>query len=394
MIRKFRDTKDNEQAIELSELCYHESKENFIKFFKEIKEIDLIGIFEDDILLAAAGSHKFKMFVRNQIFSCSGIGYVMTHPKSRRKGYVKQLMNQLMKEKKDEGDEISALWPFRHSFYQKFGYENCDKTITYKFSPSNIKPVFKIGADISIDDITESNDFTSLNQVAENALNKYTRIIGDKDAWLLRGRAQASFKIYLIKRKNIPIAYISFKFRDLSEWEHDLIIIDLAFIDIEAKKTIFAFLRNFEADIRHIFIKIPYEEEMESYLINSVGDHKFNQWPGMVRILDVKKCLEKLIYPPTINTELYFKLKDDIITENTGVWKLNIKDTKCSAQKVNENSIESINVLDFTINQLTQVFIGKSRIERIFELELSKVPKEWLNTNLFPEVPCALMIDF
>lgn len=393
-MRKIIDSKDKEQAMDLAELCYHESKNQFVRFFKEIEDFSLFGIFEEDILKSAAGFFEFKMFMREQLFKCSGIAYVMTHPVSRKKGYVKQLMNEIVLQNYKDGYDLSALWPFRHSFYQKYGYESCEKTISYKFSPSNIKPEFKLGENIEIEDITETDDFSPLRFIAENAANKYTRVIGNSAAWTVRSRLQPPYKIYLFKRNKEPVAYISFKFRSLSEWEHHLNIMDFAFIDIEAKKSVFAFLRKFEADIRSILVHFPYQEEINSYLATPVGEHKFNQWPGMVRILNVKNCFERLDYSPNLETILYCRIKDEIINENDGTWKLEISNQKCVAEKISNDSADENKILEITIRQLAQILTGHLTIKKMYEATTTKVPDEWLNTELFPEMPCALMIWF
>lgn len=393
-MRKIIDSKDKEQAMDLAELCYHESKKQFVRFFKEIEDFSLFGIFEEEALKSATGFFEYKMFIREQLFRCSGIAYVMTHPVSRKKGYVKQLMNEIILQNYKEGYDVSALWPFKHSFYQKFGYESCEKTITYKFSPSNIKPDFKIGEEIEIEDITETNDFSPLRIIADNAANKYTRVVGNSAAWTVRGRLQPPYKIFLFKRNKEPVAYISFRFRSLSEWEHNLIIMDIAFIDIAAKKTVFAFLRKFEADIKNIIVYFPYQEEINNYLVDPIGEHKFNQWPGMVRIINVKNCFQKLEYSPNLETELYCKIKDELITENDGTWKLEISKQKCIAEKISDDSVDGKKILDITIRQLAQILTGHLTIRKMYESSNSNIPEEWLNTELFPEMSCALMIWF
>ncbi len=393
MIREFKDSKDLEQAVKLASLCFHEPAKEMKKFFSETQELDMLGSYEEETLHAAAGSHKFQIFVREQLFDCAGVAYVMTHPIYRRKGHVKQLTDKIMLDRKKQGYPLAALWPFEHSFYQKFGFESCEKTITFKFKPSDIKSDFKIAENISIEDVTEKNDFLPLIQIAKNAQNKYTRVIGDVDAWLVRGKLQG-FKIYLIERDDKPVAYISFKFKKVKEWVHEMNIMDFTFVDTKAKHTLFAFLRNFEADISNIFINLPYQEEVESYLNSIKDEHKFNQWPAMLRILDLKQCFEQLNYPIKIDIQVYFKVEDKIISENTGIWLLDIKDGKCNASKLIDQEVELDKILELTINQLAQLFIGHSSVRKLLEHKNPDIPKEWLLEDLLPEKQTAFMLWF
>ncbi len=393
MIKELKDTTDIEKAVNLAALCFHDPVKKLKEYYFEIQELEMLGIYENSILKAAAGSYKFQMFIRNQIFDCAGIANVMTEPAYRRKGYVTELMNKILVDRKNQGYPIAALWPFDHSFYQKFGFESGEKTITFKFKPGQIKSQFKIEDNIKIEDVTDKNDFLALIQVAENALNKYTRIYGDVAAWQMRGKLQ-EFKTYLVERDGKPIAYLSLKFKKVKEWEFDMNIMDFAFIDIEAKHTLFAFLRNFEADITNILVNLPYQEEVEGYLTDINDEHKFNQWPAMVRILDVQQCFEQLIYPKDLESKIYFSIEDKIILENSGIWELDIKEGTCKASIIKEGLIEKEKVLEITINQLTQILVGYSSVAKLMEHQNTKIPKEWIAENLFPEVPTGIMLWF
>ena len=114
----------------------------------------------------------------------------------------------------------------------------------------------------------------------------------------------------------------------------------------------------------------------------------------MVRILNVKNCFERLDYSPNLETLLYCRIKDEIINENDGTWKLEISNQKCVAEKISNDSADENKILEITIRQLAQILTGHLTIKKMYEATTTKVPDEWLNTELFPEMPCALMIWF
>jgi len=393
LIRELKDAKDLEQVAELASLCFHDPPKEMKDFYSKIQELEMLGIYEESNLKAAAGSYKFQIFIRNQILDCAGVANVMTDPIFRRKGYVNELMNRILLDKKNQGYPIAALWPFDHEFYRKYGFDSGEKTITFKFKPSDIKSDFKVAENITIEDVTEKNDFQPLIQITLNAYNKYTRIFGDIAAWQMKGNLQG-FKTYLVKRDDEPIAYLSLKFKKVKEWEFDMNIMDFAYVDIDAKHTLFAFLRNFEADISNIYINLPYQEEVENYLTSVKDEHKFNQWPAMMRILDIKKCFEQLNYPKYLNKKLFFKIEDKIITENSGIWMLDVIDGKCSVTKKTAEEVADKEILELTIQQLTQLFVGHSTIARLLEHKNINLPEEWKDNHLFPEVPTAIMLWF
>ena len=230
-------TKDEyDQAAELAATCFHESLEDMKKDLKEFSEQYLLGAFEDNQLQAVTDGRFFEIFIRNQLFKCAGIAFVMTSPVYRRKGLIKKLMNILLRKMKDEGYVYSALWPFEHKFYGNFGYASIEKAISYKIKPSNIRKDIQKDEKISIKRYDHSNDYEKLNKIAQNAVNKYTRIVGKEDAWKLRSHAQR-FKMYLFERGEEPVGYFCFKLKKTGEYQHDMNILDLAYIDIPSKKS-------------------------------------------------------------------------------------------------------------------------------------------------------------
>ncbi len=395
-IMEFRQisTKDEyDQAAELAATCFHESVEDMKNDIKEFSEQYFLGAFEDNQLQAATDGRFFEIFIRNQLFKCAGIAFVMTGPVYRRKGLVKKLMKILLRKMKDDGYVYSALWPFEHKFYSNFGYASIDKSIYYQIKPSNIRKDIVKDQSISIRISQNEKDFPKLKQIANNAMNKYTRIVSDKDAWKLRGSKQKRI-IYLFEREEEPVGYISFKYKKTGEWKHDINILDLAYKDISTKRTMLSFLRNFDSDITQITMEIPYEEEILSYLVDYNTEHKFAGWPAMLRILDVKKCFEGLVYSATINSKLYLRLKDEIIEENSGTWEITINAGKCSLSKIVNVEIEEKKILNISVGKLTQLLSGYNTIQKLLEAEETQIPEDWLNRELFTSSPGAVMVEF
>ena len=387
-------TKDEyDQAAELAATCFHESVEDMKKDLKEFSEQYLLGAFEDNQLQAVTDGRFFEIFIRNQLFKCAGIAFVMTSPVYRRKGLVNKLMNILLRKMKEDGYVYSALWPFEHKFYGNFGYASIEKAISYKIKPSNIRKDIQKDEKISIKRYDHSKDYEKLNKIAQNAVNKYTRIVGKEDAWKLRSHAQR-FKMYLFERGEEPVGYFCFKLKKTGEYQHDMNILDLAYIDIPSKKTMLSFLRNFDSDVKHILINLPYEEEILSYLEDFNTEHKFASWPGMLRVLDLKMCFEGLNYPSNISTKLHLKLEDKIIEENSGIWQLNIRNGKCVAAKTTEEDVSKDKILEISVDKLTQLLAGYDTLPKFLEAEETKIPEEWIDPHLFPSKPCSIMVWF
>ncbi|MCG3227206.1 MAG: GNAT family N-acetyltransferase [Candidatus Heimdallarchaeota archaeon] len=395
IIKEIKDKEEFKQAGELAELCFHAfTAENMIKFFNHVKDLYFIGAFEENTLLSAAGYHNFQIFIRGQLCKCSGIAAVMTHPIQRKKGHVKQLMIKLLEKSYNDGLEVSALWPFEHGFYRKFGYEVAEKPIFYKIKISNIKD-FKTDERISVRESKGKEDFDMLNTISQKALNKNTRIIGKFDAWFLRGIGTKR-KIFIFEKEGSSAGFISFKFVKIKDkdWGRNISVLDWAYTDIEIKKSILSFLKKFESDISEVRITLPYEEEMLTYLKEFNTSHVFADWPAMVRVINLKKTLEILNFPKNLEKNLFVEIDDEYISENKGLWNLKISGSKCIATKITNEEIQESQVLKLTINEICQLIVGFCTVNSLIESRNKKIPKEWLDEQLFPTAPCWIGIEF
>jgi hypothetical protein len=98
---------------------------------------------EDGTTLAAASAIPMRQNVRGVVRPMAGIAGVATHPLARRSGHVRTLMNRLLGEMRDTGHPVSALYPFRPSFYGRFGYVGLPKARTVRFSPAGLAPLVR-----------------------------------------------------------------------------------------------------------------------------------------------------------------------------------------------------------------------------------------------------------
>ena len=97
-------------------------------------------VVADDLLLAhrdatpvgTATSYPMTMWIRGHPFPCQGVRYVGTTNTSRRSGGVaSQIMNEVLRRARQRQQVLSALFPFRASFYEHFGYGLVERRATW-----------------------------------------------------------------------------------------------------------------------------------------------------------------------------------------------------------------------------------------------------------------------
>ncbi|MFC0029478.1 enhanced intracellular survival protein Eis [Micromonospora chaiyaphumensis] len=98
---------------------------------------------EDGVTTAAVSAVPMRQNLRGAVLPMAGVAGVATHPLARRRGHVRALLDRLLDEMLDEGHPLTALYPFRASFYERFGYVGLPRRRTAVFSPADLAPLLR-----------------------------------------------------------------------------------------------------------------------------------------------------------------------------------------------------------------------------------------------------------
>ena len=94
--------------------------------------------------LAGVSAFPMRQNVRGVVHDMAGVASVCSHPAARRRGFVRLLMDRLIRQMHDdEGCTVSALYPFRPSFYARFGYVGVPRARTATFAPEGLSELLR-----------------------------------------------------------------------------------------------------------------------------------------------------------------------------------------------------------------------------------------------------------
>jgi len=118
------------------------------------------GVFEGEEGVAIAACPTLTQNVRGKIFKMGGFADVSTHPKARRKGYIRRLMRFAYEQLKNDARVFSGLYPFRESFYERLGYVTFPQSRKAIFNAVDLRPLFKnnLGGEIELSLIGDAYD--------------------------------------------------------------------------------------------------------------------------------------------------------------------------------------------------------------------------------------------
>ena len=99
---------------------------------------------EDGVAMASASAIPMLQNVRGTVYPMAGVAGVATMPMARRRGFARAVVGQLLDQMRDTGHVVSALYPFRPSFYERFGFVGLPMTRTVRFAPESVAGLLRV----------------------------------------------------------------------------------------------------------------------------------------------------------------------------------------------------------------------------------------------------------
>ena len=324
-IRKLT-AKEKFEAYKLALYCFHQRVENIEenreKYEKD--ELESWGAFDEkNNLMAQILNNHYEFYLDGKAVKTGGIGAVSTYPEYRDSGAIREIFNHLLPQAYKNGEVISALFPFNHKFYRKFGYEVIPFKNEYNFAPSVLKDYQKL----NFDKEGYSIHRWTLGESLKAFLEVYTEFAAKHNLSAVRNEEQMKNHLkyekeyqdrrfsYLFTYKEKAIAYLIFKDEYNPEAAH-LKVEEAAWTCRDGFYAILNFLSRFGADYGSITLPLPMGIDFlkivhspDAYNIEKKTAQHF-----MLRVINAKKALELIKKPE--NCDFTIKIEDDLIKEN------------------------------------------------------------------------------
>jgi predicted N-acetyltransferase YhbS len=129
--------------------------------------------FDGDSAAAVVVGIPMRQCVRGRALPMIGISGVAAHPTARRKGYVRALMDRVHGDMRDSGHVVSTLYPFKMSFYERFGYVGFPKARRIRLFPDGLPRVLHT-------DVPGEVTFHRIGEVFDTYYDVTERMLGEQ----------------------------------------------------------------------------------------------------------------------------------------------------------------------------------------------------------------------
>ena len=317
--------KERFEAHKLFVYCFHQRVDNIEneRQKQEAESQEDWGAFDDEgKLMARIINNQYDFNLDGKAVKTGGIGGVATYPEYRETGAIREIFKALLLEAYKNGEVLSALYPFNHKFYRKFGYEVVPFRNEYKMHPNVLKDYHSLATEEKCevrrwqaeDDV---KDFlTVYNQFAPsfNLSALRTEEMMKEHLKFEKEYIDRRFS-YIFSRDGQPVAYLIFK-DEFNPQAAVLKVEECTWTCRAGFNSILNFLSRFSADYGSIVLPLPKGLDLLKIIHapNAYEIEKHACQHFMVRVMNVLKLFEVIRKPA--DCDFTIKVEDDLIEEN------------------------------------------------------------------------------
>lgn len=339
------------------------------------------GLFDGDDLLSVCRHYFFTARVRGEWSDLAGLSAVATPPEHRRRGYVRRMLAESLREYRDRDVHFSALWPFQHSFYRKFGWATSNRRARCECPPDALS--FAAAADAGRFRRLTADDHDVVEPVHRVHREGVELTIDRTEDWwchrVFEGRETDPYA-YAWERDGEVRGYLVYGVDDGDE--PTLEVHERAFLDAEADEHLLAFLHDHDSQVDRV--RIP--ELAAAPLLDRVEEPQAIECtvePGpMFRLVDVPTALDALSSPTERTGSVVFEVSDPLADWNDGQFVLS-----ASSDGVTCDATDADPDVTVDVGTLSQLYVGYHSVadaRRLDSLSLLNDDATALLRSLFP----------
>lgn len=263
-----------------------------------------------------------------QSVSLLGIAGVVVAPDARGRGVARELMSQTLREARDRGLVLSALYPASHTLYRGVGYELAGNYLRFSMRVADCP---RASSTLSVEPLRAEHllDIEAVYREGSRFRNGFL----DRSSYVWeRVRAPHGEKaLGVVVRGSSGIEGYAFLSQKTTATGHDLVVSDLGAVHAEAHARLFTFFAGHRSTAGNLIWRgsgadaslFGFPERTYEQVVEQI-------W--MLRVLDAPAALLARGYPP-IDATVDFVLVDDLLPENAGSYRLTLSGGRAKLER-------------------------------------------------------------
>jgi predicted acetyltransferase len=394
-------TKDDEEAIKkIRRYAFESTRNQYGRITSPESELDsVMNTYKltdyvtevNGTISSTIGVIDFSQRVRGAWVKMAGISAVACKPEFRRKNHITELFAFIFEKLQKKGYCVSSLYPFLYSFYEKVGYAHVDTLQSYTVRCSNIKQKStpnRVIHEVYEEDFSRCQPiYQKIAEMVDGLVKRPPSVWKNLLGWRWTGKG---FQFICQDLEGNDLGYIILRFekKSISRKYNVLEVRELVCHDPETKQAFLNFLANHDSQRSYINFA-PIDTNYLLYMKNPDIKEKRDITNSMFRIIDVENLLPQLIYPPTLNDEIVFKIEDlkSHCPWNNKTFSLTVADGRGTLKSTSSKADLVINIR--ALNQIVFGIYTPEELAEVGKISGNKILLERLG-QIFPKQNATL----
>lgn len=337
-------------------------------------------LYEDDDPVSSLTAIPMTENVRGKIFEMSGIAGVSTYPKVRRKGYVKKLMQKAFEDAYERKQAFTTLYPFRQSFYGRFGYVTFPQTREVLLVPSHLRDIRDLEIEGKVErfllgstEVTQRfNSYLKKQQISTHGMGLFKDLLASR---LENSKRWVAFANINGEDEGVIIY-------TMEGFEKPMSVMVFHHISAEAKYKILQWFSVHIDQVNEIKLRLSTYDKVENWGYDFKAKVKSRDWvpSAMGRVLIVSEIGGMKVGAG----EIGIKVNDPHCPWNNNIWKFSSMDGKLKVEPAKEFDVE------MSIQGLSALVYGGFELDDLRVrgwITMDGAQKEILNSMFPPALP-------
>ncbi|GAB4442711.1 MAG: GNAT family N-acetyltransferase [Chloroflexi bacterium OHK40] len=266
-----------------------------------------------------------------------GIGSVATAPEYRRQGHVATLLRHLVDELRAAGVTLAILYPFKRSFYGRYGWATFFERRIYQGDPALLAG-FRLGPGGFVR--ASAAEIPELDRIYRRALHgRFGLLVRDETWWreqVLHDWERRPWNAYIWRdTQGQGRSYLVYRLEQHGQGQR-LFCREIAACDPESRAQLFAFLAAHQDQVATVRFPAPADAPVNLLFPDplecGVEPH------FMLRLLDVAGAFAGYTYGREARGRLTLAVRDDWISANQGVYELVFEHGRCQVRRLADDA--------------------------------------------------------
>lgn len=344
MIVRYAKKNEKKIAIEHWKNSFKDSDNEINFYFKNIYNYkNCLFLERDKKIISSLHENPYILNFNNNDIKTKYIVGISTPLEEQKKGYMRYLLIEMLKNSKEKGYPLVFLTPINPAIYRKYNFEYFSKIENFKLKIENLGNL-KIDKSLVFFEVNIQNKNTYLNDLIyvynETMKNKFLYLERDEYYFnkLLLECFNDGMKIIISYRNNSPQAYMFF-----SKFNNEIEVREIFSTNFKTYESLLALLYFYKDYYHELSINTASNSNIE-YIFENQLKIKKSEYPFMMmRILKPLEIL-KLLDTKMYNLKIY--IEDEILKDNTGLYFYD-KEWQYSTKLKSDYDFK-INIRDFT----------------------------------------------